>query len=156
MQTADFVLLLLSWHLWLLAVIWLVVITELVPLKSGWFDGIDDTAVVLLASGQLCGSLSRHKPRYVGKLYRPSSFSRAPEQVVVQRRVAVVAKALVLSVGRRAGVYGLLLRAGRLATTVLAQLAAKLAHSARACPTVRKTVVSPALRCVEKPLREAS
>ena len=58
-QTADFVLLLLSWHLWLLAVIWLVAFAELVPIKAGWLSGIDEPVAILLACGQLCGSLSR-------------------------------------------------------------------------------------------------
>jgi len=61
-QTADFVLLLLSWCLWLLAVVWLMFFAELVPTKQGWLAGLEDTTVTLIVSGQFCGSLSRLAP----------------------------------------------------------------------------------------------
>ena len=58
-QTADFVMLLLSWHLWLLALIWLVAFAELATVKQSWYAGLESSPVVLFSCGQLCGSLSR-------------------------------------------------------------------------------------------------
>ncbi|CAE7465777.1 unnamed protein product [Symbiodinium sp. CCMP2592] len=61
-QTADFIMLLLSWHLWLLALIWLVAFAELAPVKQSWSAGLESSPVVLFSCGQLCGSLSRLTP----------------------------------------------------------------------------------------------
>ncbi|CAE7896157.1 unnamed protein product [Symbiodinium necroappetens] len=61
-QTADFIMLLLSWHLWLLALIWLVAFAELATAKQSRYAGLESSPVVLFSCGQLCGSLSRLTP----------------------------------------------------------------------------------------------
>lgn len=58
-QTADLVLLVVSWGLWLLAGIWLLAFDEINEQRQSLSPGLEEALLNLLVCGQFCGMISR-------------------------------------------------------------------------------------------------